>query len=345
MATIDFRSDTVTLPSPEMLTAIAAAPLGDDVYGEDPTVRALEERAAELLGKEAAVYVTSGTMGNLLATMTHTRPGDEIICGRGAHVYRAEAGGYARISGAAIYTVPQHRAGLDPADIAAGIHPDDPHNPRTALIWVEQPHSGWVMPLDNLAAIRALAREHGLPVHMDGARIFNAAVALGVPAAEIAGYADSVMFCVSKGLAAPVGSLLVGTSEFVARARRNRKVLGGGMRQVGVIAAGGLYALDHTVERLAEDHANARALADGLRALGWTVDREVVETNIIFVQPPAGLAPREVAAALAERAVKVSSPYSGRTMRLVTHYGIDAADIARALDAFRAVTEGVGVAA
>jgi threonine aldolase len=339
MKTIDFRSDTVTLPPPEMREAMHTAALGDDVYGEDPTINAFEARAAAILGKEAAVYVSSGTMGNLIATMTYTRPGDEVICGRMMHTFRAEGGGAARIAGVSSWTVPQERATVNPADIVAGIHPDDPHYPRTALVWVEQPHSGWVMPLDNLAAVAAVAREHGLPVHMDGARIFNAATALGVPASTIAGHVDSVMFCISKGLSAPVGSVLVGSSDFIKRARRNRKVLGGAMRQAGVIAAAGLYALDNMIERLAEDHANARRLAAGLRDLGWRTDREAPETNIFFVEAPAGLAPREASAALREQDILVSSPYTG-PMRLVTHYGIDDADITRALDAFAAVTEG-----
>ena len=341
MRTIDLRSDTVTLPPPAMRDAMARAALGDDVYGEDPTVRALEGRAAEVLGKEAALFVPTGTMGNLLATMPHTRPGDELICGRGAHTFSAEGGGAARIAGISTWTVAQERAEIDPAAVAAAIHPDDPHYPRTALIWVEQPHRGWIMPLDNLAAVAALAREHGLPVHLDGARIFNAAVALGVPAREIARHADSVMFCVSKGLAAPVDSLLAGSAEFIGRARRNRKVVGGGMRQAGVIAAGGLFALDHLIDRLAEDHRNARRLADGLRDLGWRVDREAVEMNIFFAAPPPGLPVRDLAADLARDGVLVSSPYAGRAMRLVTHYGIEDADIARALDCFAAVSEPV----
>ena len=345
MQTIDLRSDTVTLPPPAMRDAMAAAALGDDVYGEDPTVQALEARAAALLGKEAGLFVPSGTMGNLIATMTHTRPGDELICGRAMHTFSAEAGGAARIAGVSTWTVPQERASVNPADVAAGIHPDDPHYPRTALVWVEQPHRGWVMPPQNLAAVAAVAHERGLPVHMDGARIFNAAVALGVPAREIARHADSVMFCVSKGLAAPVGSVLVGSEHFIGQARRNRKVVGGAMRQAGVIAAAGLFALDRMLDRLADDHANAQRLAAGLRDLGWWVDRETVETNIFFVEPPVGAQIGAVAAGLAERGVLVSSPYSGRVLRLVTHYGIEAGDIARALEAFAAVSPRVGAAA
>ena len=335
---IDLRSDTVTLPPTAMRDAMQGAALGDDVYGEDPTVRALEARAAEILGKEAALFVPSGTMGNLLATMTHTRPGDELICGRAMHTFSAEGGGAARLAGVSTWLIPQDRACIDPADIAAAVRADDPHCPRTALVWVEQPQAGWVMPPDNLAAVVARAREHGLPVHMDGARIFNAAVALGVPAHEIARHADTVMFCVSKGLAAPVGSLLVGPEGFIRQARRDRKVVGGGMRQAGVIAAAGLFALDHMVDRLADDHAHARRLAGGLREMGWRTDRDMPETNIFFAEPPAGAAPAELAAGLEERGVRISLPRAGRAVRLVTHYGMEAPDIDRALDAFAAVS-------
>jgi threonine aldolase len=335
---IDLRSDTVTLPSSAMRAAMAAAEVGDDVYREDPTVAALEERAAELLGKDAAVFVPSGTMGNLIATLTHTRPGDEVICGRLAHTYTAEAGGSARLAGVSTWTVPQTGASLAPEDVAAGIHPtDDPHYPHTGLVWVEQPSGGWTMPLDNLAAVTDVAHAHGLPVHMDGARVFNAAIALDVPAQEIARHVDSVMFCISKGLGAPVGSVLVGSTPFVAAARRGRKVVGGAMRQVGILAAAGVYALDHMVDRLAEDHRNAQALADGLRARGWWIDRERVETNIFFVEPPRGVDVGQMASTLAQHAVIVSPPHSGRVMRLATHYGIEAADIDRALDAFARV--------
>jgi threonine aldolase len=332
---IDLRSDTVTLPSSAMRAAMAAAEVGDDVYGEDPTIAALEERAAALLGKDAGLYVPSGTMGNLLATLSHTRPGDEVICGHLAHTYVAEAAGSARLAGVSSWTIPQVGASLSPEDVRAGIHPtDDPHYPRTALVWVEQPSNGWTMPLDNLAAVAGVAHAHGLPVHMDGARVFNAAVALDVPALEIARHVDSVMFCISKGLGAPVGSVLVGSAAFIAAARRGRKVVGGAMRQAGIVAAAGVYALEHMVDRLADDHANAQRLADGLRERGWWIDRERIETNIFFVEPPPGVEIGDMAARLAEHGVVVSPPRGGRTMRLATHYGIEAADIARALDAF-----------
>jgi threonine aldolase len=331
MRIIDLRSDTVTLPSPAMRAAMHAAPLGDDVYGEDPTVNELEARAAAELGKEAAVFVPSGTMGNLLAVLSHTRPGDELVCGRSTHTYIAEAAGAARIAGVSVWPVSHTRGRLDPDEVAAGFHsPDDAHYPRTALVVVEQPHQGWVVALDSLAAIADLAHRRGLAVHMDGARIFNAAIALGVPARAIAAHADSVMFCISKGLAAPVGSLLVGSADVIAQARRHRKALGGAMRQAGVLAAAGVYALEHMVERLADDHANARRLADGLRDQGWRIDRAQVETNIFFAEPPAAADVH----AWRRAGVLVASRYSGGPMRLVTHYGIESEDIERALEVF-----------
>jgi threonine aldolase len=335
---IDLRSDTVTLPSPEMLAAMSAAALGDDVYGEDPSVNALEARAAERLGKAASVFVPSGTMGNLLAVLSHTAPGDEFICGRSTHTYVAEGAGAARIGGVSTWAIPQDRGVLNPDDIHAAVRPaSDPHYPRSALLIVEEPHNGWVVSLSDLSAATNAAREHGLAVHMDGARIFNAAVALGVLPSEIAQHADSVMFCFSKGLAAPVGSILVGSEEVIARARRHRKMVGGGMRQAGILAAAASYALEHMVERLADDHANARKLGDGLRHLGWTIDRTEVQTNIFFVEPPASVDVARLTAKLEAQGVCVSSPYNGRTMRLVTHYGINSDDIDVALEAFSRV--------
>jgi threonine aldolase len=339
--TIDLRSDTVTLPPPAMRQAMSAAPLGDDGFGEDPTVNALEERAAEVLGKEAAVFVPTGTMGNLLAAMTHMRSGDEMICGRGAHTFAAEGAGAARFAGVSSWLIPQRGARIEPSDIAAAIRPDRPTCPRSAVLWVEQPHNGWVMPLDNLAEAASVARTHRLAVHMDGARIFNASVSLGTPADQIARYADTVMFCISKGLSAPVGSLLVGPRDFIARARRHRRAVGGGMRQAGVIAAAGLFALDHMIARLADDHQHARRLAKGLRELGWQIDRDTPETNIFFVEPPAGIPAGELPARLQERGVLIFVPTGSRSIRIVTHYGVEAGDVDRALDAFAAVTEAV----
>ncbi|MGI9149381.1 MAG: GntG family PLP-dependent aldolase [Chloroflexota bacterium] len=311
-----------------------AAEVGDDVYGEDPTVRALEERAADLLAKKAGLFVPSGTMGNLLATMTHTRPGDEVICGQFAHTYIAEPAGGARLAGVSTWTVPQHCASFAAEDVHSAIHPsEDPHYPRTALVWLEQPNRGWTMPPRDLAAIAEVAHTHGLPVHMEGARIFNAAIALELPAHEVARHVDSVMFCVSKGLAAPVGSMLVGDAAFIAAARRNRKVIGGAMRQAGILAAAGLYALEHMVERLADDHRHAHRLADGLLNLGWQIDRERVETNIFFVEPTANRPPGRGNWRLAGARRAGRLPYTGRTLRLATHYGIGPHGVAHALAA------------
>ncbi len=337
MGVIDLRSDTVTLPSPEMRRYMAEAEVGDDVYGEDTTVNALQEKAAELLGKEAGLFVSSGTMGNLIAHLAWCRGGDEVICGETAHTLMAEQGNAARVAQTQLRTVPQTRASLDIDAIGRTIRGDDPHWPRTGLIWVEQPCNGWVMPLDELKAISALARKHEIPLHMDGARIFNAAVALGVPASEIAKYADSVTFCVSKGLAAPVGSVLCGTREFFGRAYRGRKIIGGAMRQAGIIAAGGLYALNHNIERLAEDHSNAQRLAAGLRRIpGVSIDRDEVAMNMFFIRlAESAPSARELSARLRERGILCGAAKDGSpVMRLVTHYGIEQADIDRVIDAF-----------
>ncbi len=328
---IDLRSDTVTLPPPGMREAMSRAALGDDVFGEDPTVRALEARVADLLGKDAALFVPSGTMGNLLASMTHLLPGDEIICGASMHVYSAEAGGAARLAGASTRVVPQDRGRMSPDDIRHAVRADDAHCPRTRLLWMEMPQHGWVVPIDDLIAAADAARSRALAVHLDGARLLNAQVALGVPVRTIAAVADTVMMCFSKGLAAPVGSVLAGSGAFIHRARRNRKVVGGGMRQAGVLAAAGLFALDHMVERLADDHANAQALAAGLRRLGWRLDRDVPETNIFGAAPPDGVAAGALATELAARGVRILLPREGADIRFVTHYGIEPRDVERAL--------------
>jgi threonine aldolase len=335
---IDLRSDTVTLPTPEMRAAMAAAPVGDDFYREDPTVDALEKLAAELLGKEAALFVPSGTMGNLLAYLTHAPAGGEVIGPEPAHSFLNEGGNPARIAGVMVRTFPQEQGELDLDRIRGMIRGRRILSPPTVLLWVEQPTRGYVVPLEQLAELRQLATTYGVPVHMDGARIFNAALALGVPAHVIAAYADSVMFCVSKGLGAPVGSLLVGSKTFVEEARHFRQMLGGGMRQAGIIAAGGLYALNHHIARLAEDHANARRLAAGLQQLpGLRLDRGVVETNIFYVDVAGGpQAAHEFVQRLRQDGVLVNPPARDRqTIRFVTHIGITEADIDRAIEAAR----------
>lgn len=345
---VDLRSDTVTLPTSAMRQAMFEAELGDDVYGEDPTVRRLEALAAERLGKEAAVFVPSGTMANLACLLAHCGRGDEAIMGHLAHTFLFEAGGSAAVGGIHPRIIPNQPDGrLDPTDIEAAIRdPGNAHYPRTRLICLENTHNrcgGAVLTAAYMGLVRALANRHGLAIHLDGARIFDAAVALGVPAAELTRDADSVSFCLSKGLAAPVGSLVCGSADFIAQARRQRKLLGGGMRQAGVLAAAGIVALEAMVDRLAEDHANARHLAEGLSRLpGILLDLERIQTNIvIFAMAPDAPDPVDFAAGLAARGVKMGT-IGGRKLRAVTHYGISAQDIEHALHAAQAALESGG---
>jgi threonine aldolase len=340
---IDLRTDTITQPTQAMRDAIAAAPVGDDFYFEDPTVKALETRAAEMLGKEKALYFPSGTMANLVAHLTHAPSGGEVIGPEDAHNFRAETGGLSRLAGMLVRGV-QHAPGhLDADAYAARIRGPSLLAQGTVLLWAEQPIDGFVVPLAELRALRALADAHRLPMHFDGARIFNAAVALNTTADLVAATADSVTFCVSKGLGAPVGSLLAGAADFVDRARFHRQMLGGGMRQAGIVAAGGLYALSYHVQRLREDHQNAARLAAGLRKLaGLEIDREIVQTNMFYV----ALTRRDMAASqfiarLAETGVLVSpvGPQQ-RWIRFVTHLGITSDDIDCAITAVRHVMSG-----
>ena len=329
---IDLRSDTVTKPTPAMREAMAAAEVGDDVFGEDPTVRELEGAAADVTGKEAALYVSSGTMANLVAVLAQTRPGDELLLGERNHIVRAEAGGVSRLGGVLATTLPNERdGGVDPERVAAAVRPPDLHQPRTRMLALENTHNfcgGSVLSLERTEQLAGAAREAGLRVHLDGARIFNAAAALGTSAAALAAPVDSVCFCLSKGLGAPVGSLVCGDAEFVAEARRARKLVGGGMRQAGVIAAAGLVALDQMIDRLADDHANARRLAAGLAELGFGIRPDSVETNIVVV--PVDQPSAEVQASLREIGVLVTTPDRTR-IRLVTHADVDAADVDEAL--------------
>ena len=339
MQVVDFRSDTVTLPTPEMRQAMAAAEVGDDVRGEDPTVSRLEEMAASMLGKEAAVFVSSGTMGNLVAVLAHCRRGDEVIVGDRSHTYQFEAGGVSALGGVAFHTLPNGPRGMiDPDEVQAAIHPDDFHNAPTRLIALENTHNlcgGTVLTPEDMRAIGEVAKAHEVALHVDGARIFNAAVHLETPVAELVRDADTVTFCLSKGLSAPVGSLLCGTHEAIDEARRWRKMLGGGMRQVGVVAAAGIVALESMVSRLAEDHANARRLVQGLGNIpGISIGPDEFPTNIVFIKvtPGSGI---ELARRLADRGVKVSPQDS--VWRLVTHYGITSDDIDYALDVIESV--------
>ena len=343
-AVIDLRSDTVSKPSDAMRHAMASAEVGDDVFGDDPTVRALEERAAGLLGKEAALFVPSGTMGNLLSVMTHTRPGDEILLGDQSHIFQYELGGAARIANVLTRPLANHEDGsIDPAAIAAAIRQENLHSPGTTLLCLENTHNrcgGAALPLTVMDEMTAVARERKVAVHLDGARVFNAAAALGVPAARIARDCDSVSFCLSKGLGCPVGSVLCGPGEFIERARRNRKLLGGGMRQVGILAAAGLYALDHNITRLSDDHANAGVLADGLRKLAPFRPNDPA-TNIVVVDIVQG----RLAGWLAELEQQgvLGVAFGPQRMRLVTHINITREDVDEALARIASIAGAVSV--
>lgn len=335
---IDLRSDTVTLPTEEMRRAMAEAEVGDDVYGEDPTIQRLERLAAEIMGKEAALFVPSGTMGNQVSVMTHTQRGDEVIMEAESHVYYYEVGAMAVLSGVQARPVPGRRGVMDPDDVRKAIRErNNIHFPRTSLVVLENTHNrggGKVLPLENVKAISDIAHSNGLSVHMDGARIFNAQVATGIPVSEYAKYADSVMFCLSKGLCAPVGSMVVGSKDFINKARKNRKMLGGGMRQAGVLAAAGIIALTKMVDRLQEDHDNAKLLAQKLQQLGYGVDPEEVETNMVVVNvTPTGKDVHTIEMELRSRGV-LANANSPKTLRLVTHYGITKDDVMMAVDAF-----------
>src|SRR6266849_794493 len=309
---VDLRSDTVTRPTPGMWAAIQAAEVGDDVFGEDPTVNRLQERVAALLGKEAALYVPSGTMSNQICLKAHTQPGDELLCDAGCHIYNNEVGGPAVLSGVMCRTIAGDHGILDVSQLEDKIRPVDDHLVRTRLVALENTHNrggGRVYPLEKIQAISAWARQHGLLMHLDGARLWNAIVATGLPAAEWGRHFDSVSVCFSMGLGAPIGSACAGTKDFVARARRVRKLFGGGMRQVGVAAAAALYALDHHIERLAEDHRNARVIAQAIADTpSLRLDPPEVETNLIWFEVDAEFATaKEVAATLKQRGVLVSA--------------------------------------
>ncbi|MFC1864271.1 low-specificity L-threonine aldolase [Chloroflexota bacterium] len=332
---IDLRSDTVTNPTPEMREAMFEAEVGDDVYGEDPTVNKLETIAAERMGKEAALFTVSGTQSNLIAVLTHTHHGNEIILGNEAHIFWYEVGGATALGGVIMRTVPNDKYGrLVPDNVEKAIRGRNLHYPETTLVCLENTHNrcgGSVLTPDYTKEICNLAHEHGLQVHLDGARIFNAAVALCVPVGLLSRDADSVSFCVSKGLSAPVGSLLCGSKDFIERARKQRKMLGGGMRQAGVLAAAGIVALETMVDRLAEDHANAKRLAQGLaRIKEITVTHDDVPTNIVMFALSPELSSAEFTEALLQSGVKVGSR-GNNLFRAVTHRMISSSDIDEAI--------------
>lgn len=345
MEIVDLRSDTVTKPTPEMREAMAKAEVGDDVYGDDPTVNRLQEMAADMMGKEAGLFVPSGTMGNLTAILSHCQRGDEVIIGQLNHSFLYEAGGMSVLGGISSFQLRNQPDGsLLISDVEAAIRPDDPHDPITRLVCLENTHNrcgGTVQTPEYTREISKFAHDHGLKVHLDGARIFNAAAALGIPARDLAAPVDSVTFCLSKGLSAPVGSVLCGTSDFIRLARRARKLLGGGMRQAGILAAAGIVALQKMTTRLAEDHTRARRLADGLRQNKCVeLDAGTPATNMIFFNLAARtrISAPAAAAELLKQGILVS-PTGERRFRLVTHYWIDDAGVDRTIAAFAKVLQ------
>ncbi len=343
MELIDLRSDTVTRPTPEMREAMATAEVGDDVYGDDPTLNRLEVTAADMLGKEAAVFVPSGTMGNLIALLVHCQRGDEVILGRKSHIFWNEAGGMSALGGIQPHPIENRSDGTLPLDaVRAAIRIEDVHQPITRLICIENTQNvcgGVPISLEYTRQVAELAQEHGLGLHIDGARIFNAATALNLDVKDLVAPADSVMFCLSKGLVAPIGSMLVGTRPFIKRARHLRKMLGGGMRQVGVIAAAGLISLEHMTKRLGEDHLRAAQLADGLRAIpGIVVDEGTAQTNMVYfnLADEVPFDENEVCKRMLEHDILVD--WAGpRRFRLVTHYWVTDQAVGRTIEAFRQV--------
>jgi threonine aldolase len=338
---IDLRSDTVTRPTPAMRKVMAEAEVGDDVFGEDPTVNLLQEKVAKMLGKETAIFVPSGTMANQLAIKSHTQPGDEVITEATSHPYNFEGGASAVLSGIQFYCLKGVRGLLDVSQIEEAIRPDDHHFPVTRLICLENTHNrggGSIYPIEKIADISRLAKSQGLLVHLDGARLWNASIASGIKPHEYAQWADSVSVCLSKGLGAPVGSLVAGTRTFIDRVRRFRKMFGGGMRQVGILAAAGIYALDHHLERLKEDHQNAKRLALGLKEMkDISIDPEHVETNIVlFDVAGTGKTALQVRDEMKKEGVLIHA--FGKTLiRLVTHLDVSREEIEAALKAFKKV--------
>lgn len=343
MNIVDLRSDTVTQPTPEMRIAMAAAPVGDDVYGEDPTVNRLQEMAAARLGKEAGLFVPSGTMGNLVAVLAHCNRGDEVIMGTLAHTFLFEGGGISALGGVFPHTIPNQPDGtLSLEAIQSAIRPDDAHHPISRLVILENTQNrcgGVILSAEYTRQVGDLAHRKNLLLHIDGARIFNAAVGLGVDVKELVEPAESVTFCLSKGLCAPVGSVLVGSRDFIHKAHRIRKQLGGGMRQAGIIAAAGIYALENMIERLGEDHRRAKLLAKGLtRVEGLKVEIENPPSNMVFVQvsDEIKLPTAQIANKMAELGVKIGVTGSKR-FRMVTHFWIEDEGIEHTVAAFKQV--------
>ncbi|PYO03368.1 MAG: hypothetical protein DMD91_01325 [Candidatus Rokuibacteriota bacterium] len=346
---VDLRSDTLTLPTPEMREAMARAEVGDDVWEEDPTVKRLEAMAAERTGKDAGLFVASGTQGNLISVLSQTEPGREVVLDLDSHIFNYEVAGTSVIGAVQMRAVKTARGFLSPEQVRESLRPANIHVPPTALVCIENTHNrhgGTCCSPDEIAAVAAVAHGAGVPVHLDGARLFNAAVALGRDARDFTRHVDTVTFCLSKGLAAPVGSVICGRPDVITRARRIRKMLGGGMRQAGIIAAAGIVALDRMVARLAEDHANARTLAEGVAKLpGIGIDLATVQTNIVIFRVgavgtrSAETATQEIVQGCAARKVKVHA-IGPAAIRCVTHKDVDADDIRRTVDAIAEITRG-----
>ena len=340
---IDLRSDTVTKPTPGMRQAMANAEVGDDVYGEDPTVNRLEAMAAELLGKEAGLFVPTGVMGNQLCLRLHTRPGDEVIIESSAHLIRYEGGSASSLSGVQLCCVPGTRGLLSPEAVETAIRRPDLHTPSTTLLCLEQTHNvggGSVYPLETIQHIAGIARQHDVALHLDGARLFHAVVKTGVDATEYAKVFDTISFCLSKGLGAPVGSIVVSDAARIQKLRRLRKIFGGGMRQAGILAAAGIYALDHHIARLAEDHEHARYLANLLQAIpGIEIDVDAVETNIVMFQAPGSAKTTDMILAECREAEVLLNAMGDRAFRVVTHLDVSGEDMDTAGKIFAHVFE------
>ncbi len=337
MRYIDLRSDTVTMPTDEMRQAIANAEVGDDVYGDDPTINKLEKLAAEKVGKEAALFVPSGTFGNQLAILTHTRRGQEIIVGVNNHIVLHEVGASAVIAGVQLRTLETENGTMNPADVENAIRVDDIHEPETGLICVEEAHGcGAVVPLSALKEIKKIGEKHGIPVHMDGARIFNAAVSLGVDVKEVAECCDTLMFCLSKGLAAPAGSMVAGSKAFIDRARKYRKLMGGGMRQVGLLAAAGIIALEKMTERLGEDHKNAKYMAERLSEIpGIEVIKDRLDIDMVFFKMGENVIQEQTLIdSLNMKNIKINGSEAGE-YRFVSHIGVSKEDIDYVIDCMK----------
>lgn len=341
MKFIDLRSDTVTMPTEEMRQAMANAEVGDDVYGDDPTINKLEKLAAEKVGKEAAIFVPSGTFGNQLALFTHARRGQEVIIGKNNHIVVHEVGASAVIAGVQLRTLETENGAMNPKAVEKAIRVDDIHEPETGLICVEEAHGcGAVVPLETLKEIKQIAERHSIPVHMDGARIFNAAVSLGVDAKEVAACCDTVMFCLSKGLSAPAGSMLAGSRTFIDKARKNRKLMGGGMRQVGILAAAGIIALEKMTLRLHEDHENARYMAERLSEIpGVEVIRDRLDIDMVFFKMGEDVIPEKVLVEkLLEKNIKINGAEDGE-YRFVAHIGVAREDIDYVISCMKALAD------